>query len=231
MIKRDKLNVLIVEDEPLIAIFIKQIVLDMNENIVGICYNSDDAISKIKSEKPDLIFMDINIEGPLDGISVIRAVQMTHNPTVFFVSAYSDQDTINDALSTNPYNYIIKPIKEEDIQIAITLARKDQNKVHIIKKEHLIFKDTMFYDLITQELFIDSKLTLLSSTEKKLLNMFIENINQALTLEKIKKEVWKEKDVSLNTVRDAISNLRKKAPDLNLQTNFGVGYTLFKASL
>lgn len=228
MAKTQQLNVVIVEDEPLISIFIKQIVLDMGENILGVCYHSTEAIKVINEKKPDLIFMDINIEGPLDGISVIRTVSMNHNPTVFFVSAYSDQETISDALSTNPYNYIIKPIKEEDIKIAITLARKNQNKIVIPKKEHSIFSDDTYYDLNLQELFVNLKPVALTIKEKELLNLFIVNINQTLTLEKIKKDVWKEKSVSDSTLRDAISNLRKKTPKLNIHTSFGVGYALLK---
>lgn len=223
-----KLNVLIVEDEPLIAIFIKQIVLGMNENLIGICYNSDDAIAKIQSEKPDLIFMDINIEGSLDGISVLRKVEMTHNPTVFFVSAYSDKETIAEALSLNPYNYIIKPIKEQDIEIAITLARKKQKKILPQLKEHIVFSNELYYDVLKQELYLNNKPFLISGIDRRLLMLFMENINLNLTLDVIKTEIWEEKEVSNNTIRDAVSNLRKKLPQLNIQTNFGRGYILIK---
>ena len=224
----DKLNVLIVEDEPLISIFIKNIVKEMGQNIVGICYNSHDALKVLESEKPDLIFMDINIQGPLDGISVLRKAQMTHNPTVFFVSAYSDKETISDALSTNPYSYIIKPIKEEDIEIAITLAKKDQKKIVIQPKEHILFSDDIYYDLIAEELFENNKALVLSKLESRLLNLFMTRINTTLTIEEIKSLVWEEKKVSDTTVRDTVSNLRKKTPELNIETNFGKGYVLSK---
>ena len=224
----NQLNVVIVEDEPLISIFIKRMVEGMGENVVGVCYNSTEAIKVINSKKPDLIFMDINIEGPLDGISVIRTVSLNHNPSIFFVSAYSDQDTISDALATNPYNYIIKPIKEEDIKIAVTLARIDQNKIIVPKKEHLSFSDDIYYDLRTEELYINSKPVLLTAKEKELLKLFVVNINQTLPVDKIKKDVWKEKNVSDSTLRDAVSNLRKKIPKLNIHTSFGVGYALLK---
>ncbi len=226
MSSREKLNVLIVEDEPLISIFIKTIVMDMGENIVGVCYNSDDAIEHLKLHKPDLIFMDINIKGPLDGISVIRTVPMPHNPTVFFVSAYSDKETINDALSTNPYNYIVKPIKEEDIEIAVILARKDQNKVVSPLENRITFEDGVYYDLLKQDIFSNNKLVLLSKMETKLLNLFIERINSSISANDIKIEIWGDKKVSDTTLRDSVSRLRKKVPKLNIQTNFGVGYTL-----
>lgn len=222
----NRLNVLIVEDEPLISIFIKRIVLDMGENMIGICYNSEDAIEMIKSKKPDLIFMDINIQGSLDGISVIRKVPMPHNPTIFFVSAYSDSDTINDALSTNPYNYLIKPISGEDIKIAITLARQNQKKILTEEKKYIVLNDEIYYDLVKKELFINEKSIILSTIDNKIISMFINNINTTLSLDEIKVKVWGEKKISPTTIRDAISKLRKKIPKLNIETNFGRGYIL-----
>lgn len=228
MNNREKLNVLIVEDEPLIALFIKKIVLDMGENLVGVCYNSDDAINMLTQSKPNLIFMDINIQGSLDGISVVKKVCMLQHPTIFFVSAYSDQNTINEALSMNPYSYIVKPIKETDIQIAITLARKAQSKIIIPEQNHIMYNNEMYYDLSTKELFIRHIPFLLTSTEKKLLHLLMLNINRTLTFDVIKTKIWQEKKISTSTLRDLVCGLRKKLPDLDLKTNNGVGYVLIK---
>jgi DNA-binding response OmpR family regulator len=224
----NKLNVLIVEDEPLIALFIKNIVLSMNEYIAGICYNSDDAIEIINEMQPDLIFMDINIQGPLDGINVLRAAQVSYEPTVFFISAYSDKETINDALSLNPYHYLIKPLKEQDIEIAIMLARKAQNKSTLEPQQCIFFKNKVYFDIPQQELYIYNKPFLLSGIDRELLLLFMQHINTNLTLEKIKQEVWGDRKVSKTTIRDAISNFRKKVPELDIQTNFGRGYSLVK---
>ncbi len=222
----NKLNVLIVEDEPLIALYIKDIVLSMNEYIAGICYNSDDAIALINERQPDLIFMDINIQGPLDGINVLRKAKMPHNPTVFFVSAYSDKETISDALSLNPYHYIIKPLKEQDIEIAIMLARKSQNKATLEPQQCIFFKNKVYFDRSQQELYINNKPLLLSGIDRELLLLFMEHINMNITLDEIEDEVWGGKKVSKTTIRDAISNFRKKVPELDIQTNFGRGYSL-----
>ncbi|MDD2829057.1 MAG: response regulator [Sulfuricurvum sp.] len=223
-----KLNVLIVEDEPLVSLFIKKIVLDMGENIVGVCYNSDDAINILTQHKPNLIFMDINIQGSLDGISVVKKVFMPQKPTIFFVSAYNDQNTIHEALSTNPYSYIVKPIKESDIQIAINLARKVQNKIIIPDKNHIVYNHEIYYEVSSKEIFIRNVPFVISGVEKKLLDLFMNNINRTLTINEIKIAVWEEKKVSIITIRDLVSSLRKKLPELNIKTTFGVGYILIK---
>jgi DNA-binding response OmpR family regulator len=225
----EKLNVLIVEDEPLVSLFIKRIVLAMGENVVGVCYNSNDAIEMLRLQKPNLIFMDINLQGPIDGINIIKKVPMPHEPTIFFVSAYSDQTTINEALSTNPYNYLIKPIKEEEIQIAISLARKEQSKILSPKQERMIYSHEIYYDVLTKELFIRNEPFVISGVEKKLLDLFMNNLNQTLTIDAIKAAIWEE-EKSTTTLRDLVSNLRKKLPELNLKTSFGVGYILVKGN-
>lgn len=224
--ENEKLNVLIVDDEPIITMFIKHIVKEMGDNVVDVCYDSSAAFESIQSKKPDLIFMDINIKGPLDGISVIRKINVDNDPIVYYVSAYSSSDIINDALSTKAYNYLIKPIKEEDIKIALTLARKIKNKQVRCIKDKLSLSSDICYDFTKQELFQNGSVIKLSATEKKLVDIFITNINVTLPTSTIKELIWQEKDIANSTLRDAIYNLRKKIPELKIETNFGRGYIL-----
>lgn len=228
MPNKEPLNVLIVEDEPLISLFIQEIVMGMGEKVIGISHSSDDAIEMLTLHKPNLIFMDINIHGPLDGISVIKKVPMPQEPTIFFVSAYSDPNTINEALSIKAYNYIIKPVRETDIQIAVTLARKEQMKKIEPLRQRIDYNHRLYYDLVTKELMMDDTPCVLSGVEKKLLELFMNNINRTLTIDEIKYAVWQEKTVSNSTLRDIVSILRKKLPDLKIKTNFGTGYILLK---
>ncbi|MEN8146416.1 MAG: response regulator [Campylobacterota bacterium] len=221
-----KLNVLIVDDEPLITIFIKRIVLEMGENLLGICYDSTSAIEQIQSTKPDLIFMDINIKGPLDGISVIKKSNIAPDTAIVYVSAYTESDILEEALSTHPANYLIKPIKEEDVVIALKLAKNRSRHVVATVPKKLYLAPTFYYDFMLQELFLDGIPPPLSSIEKKLVDLFMANVNINISLEEIKESVWQNKKISNTTLRDSISRLRRKLPQFNLKTNFGRGYIL-----
>jgi len=226
----DNFRILIVDDEPLITIFLRRIVEEMGHTVLGICYDSKSALETIMNEKPDIVFMDINIKGPLDGISVVRKI-LNQDLSIIYISGYSDQDILDDALSTNPTNYLIKPIKEEDVKIAITLVKQKLQKqkyepVKQTKDNHLTFSNNLYYDYALEEL-VDKETTInFSLTEKKIINMFVHNKNINLSIDMIKEEAWKDKVVSDSTIRDHISHLRKKYPQLPIRTNFGRGYML-----
>lgn len=224
----NKLNVLIVEDEPLIAIFIKRTVQQFGSNVIDICYDSEDALQKVKQHKPDIVFMDINIKGPLDGISVTRKIKMECEPLIVYITAYNDHDTVDEALSTNPYNYIVKPVKETDIKVVLSLAKKEIKKLKVNEELNncIYFKDGSYFDLDKKEIFSNKNPISLTKIEKHLLDMFITNKNTTISLESIKVKVWHDKDVSDTTIRDKISVLRKKLPQLKIKTSFGIGYCL-----
>jgi len=226
----DNFRILIVDDEPLITMFLRRVIEKMGHTVVGICQDSKSALETIANEKPDIVFMDINIKGPLDGISVIKK-NFNHDLSVIYVSSYSDQDILDDALSTNPTNYLIKPVKEEDVKIAITLVKQKLQKQKYeapkkIEQHHLIFSENLYYDYDLEELVEKKTPVALSLTEKKLLQIFISNKNLNLSIDIIKEDVWKDKMVSDSTIRDHISHLRKKYPLLPIKTNFGMGYML-----
>jgi len=220
-----KLNVLIVDDEPLITIFIKHIVKEMGDNVVAICHDSDSAISCIKSEKPDLIFMDINIKGPLDGISVIKKA-VNYSPIIYYISAYNSNEIIGEALSTNPYNYLVKPIKEEDIKIALTLGKTALGKHQKHVSTKILLGEDLYYESNLKSLFEKGVMIELSGIEQKLVELFVSSPNINLAIEQIKDQIWKDKDVANSTIRDKISQLRKKVAHFPIKTNFGRGYML-----
>lgn len=227
-----KLNVLIVEDEPLISIFIKRIVLNMGENVLAVCSCGEDAVEIIKKEKPNLIFMDININGPLDGISVLRTAMPNYSPTVFFVTAYGDEETINDALSLNPYNYLIKPVKESDIEIAIRLAKKEQLKLSSAKKQNLNdvkyihFDDDYKWDLNVKVLYYKNEVVNLTNYESLLIERLLKTPNQTVSYEDLHYYVYLDKKYSFHAIASLIKRLRKKIPKDVIISAYNEGYKI-----
>ena len=220
------LNIIIVEDEPLSAMFIERVVIQMGHKVVGIYEDSDNAFLAIKQNKPDIIFMDINIYGSLDGIDLTKNLALGSETEVLYISSYSDSEIIDKALLTNPSNYLIKPIKEEELKIALTLIKKRRNTLTQKDDSRIFLLNELYYDLDTHELYEIGHPFSLSLIEKKLIDLFIKNRNTTVSVEQIEQSVWESKPVANSTIRDAISLLRKKIPDLPLKTNFGRGYTL-----
>ena len=223
----DSLKVLIVDDEPMITYFLKEVIQEAGNHMVDICHDSQTALWAIKNTQPDLIFMDINIRGALDGISVIRTAG-AQGGVVYYISAYSTKDIIDDALSTNPYNYLIKPIKEDDIYIALSLAQRKKGQTDSSQSSRIFLTQETFYDRERNEVFQDGKIVTLTLTEKRLVCLFVENINQTLSADVIKEALWPDTDLADSTLRNFISTLRQKLPDVQIQTRFGQGYMLTK---
>jgi len=226
-------NILIVEDEYINAKFIEQIVTDKGHNVVEIVSNADDAIALINSEKIDLVFMDINIEGSIDGIQCASLLNQYYQIPIIYMTAYGDTQTIDEAGDTNMIGYIIKPFDTKDIEATFAVALKIlYNLNHIsdiqIQSTCIEFENNYVYTFETKSLKIDSIPVKLTKIETLLMHLFCLNINQNISYDLLLECVWKNHLVSNSTIRDTISRLRKKAPLLKFENISGIGYRLIK---
>lgn len=138
-----KANILIVEDESIVAKDIQQSLKKLGYNVVGTCATGEDAIKEIENTKPDVILMDMMLKGKLSGVDVATHVMETMGTPVIYLTAYADESTLMRAKVTEPYAYIIKPYKEIDLHTAIEMAIYKHGKVSEVKKER-----DMLYSLV-----------------------------------------------------------------------------------
>lgn len=117
-----KAQILIVEDETIIAKDIQNSLLNLGYSTVGIASAGTDAIEIAKEKKPDLILMDIMLRGNMDGIDTANRIKEHFNIPVIFCSAYFDQNTLERAKITEPFGYMIKPFEERELNITIEMA-------------------------------------------------------------------------------------------------------------
>jgi DNA-binding LytR/AlgR family response regulator len=118
-----KSNILIVEDESIVALDIKQSLIKLGYNVVGVLSSGKDVQDFFsKNIIPDLILMDIMIKGDQSGIEVAQWVNMNYNVPIVFLTAHSDEKTLSAAKDSDPYGYIIKPFKEVDLKSGIDIA-------------------------------------------------------------------------------------------------------------
>ena len=116
------IKILIVEDEMIIAANISLQLTKLGYNIVGTVPRSEEALSCIKQNLPDIVLMDINLKGDLDGIETVKLIQKNHNVAVIYLTANADEANFNRAKSTHPHAFISKPFKKLDLQRAIELT-------------------------------------------------------------------------------------------------------------
>ncbi|MDD1719339.1 MAG: response regulator [Methanoregulaceae archaeon] len=119
-------SILIVEDDPVVAKVIEEGLLKLGFRISGSATNGKDALSMTAGTNPDLILMDINLKGPIDGIETARTINSRYRIPIVYLTGLSDQATLSRALDTAPYGYIVKPFDLNTLSITIRLALNER---------------------------------------------------------------------------------------------------------
>ncbi len=117
-----KAQVMVVEDEGLVALEIKEGLEKMGYSVPDVVSNGNDAISKALTEQPDLVLMDIRLDGPMDGIEAARQIRENFFVPVIFLTAHSDEDTLKRARLAESYGYLLKPYEDRSLNAAIEMA-------------------------------------------------------------------------------------------------------------
>lgn len=123
------IKILVVEDEMIIAAKISMQLTSLGYEVTAILPRGEEAIQHVQENKPDMILLDINLKGKLDGIETALQLQQQGHIPIIYLTANSDEATFNRAKSTKPYAFIAKPFKQLDLQRAIelTISRMAEN--------------------------------------------------------------------------------------------------------
>jgi PAS domain S-box-containing protein len=117
-----KANILIVEDEAVVAADLAGKLERAGYRSVGIACDGEDAVETAKALAPDLVLMDIRLAGPMDGIKTAERIQALRNIPIVYLTAHSDMATLRRAAATEPFGYILKPFEERDVTTQIEIA-------------------------------------------------------------------------------------------------------------
>ncbi len=117
-----KANILIVEDEAVVAADLAGKLERAGYRSIGIACDGEDAVETAKALVPDLVLMDIRLAGPIDGIKTAERIQAFRNIPIVYLTAHSDMATLRRAAATEPFGYILKPFEERDVTTQIEIA-------------------------------------------------------------------------------------------------------------
>lgn len=132
---KTKTNIFIVEDEAIVAESIKRDIIQSGYNVLGVAYSGSKAIEKILETKPDLILMDINLKGNINGIEVATRIKPKIKVPIIFISAYADDKTVVEARKAGAYGFLVKPFQKLDLNSAIEVALRNFYDVEEAKQE------------------------------------------------------------------------------------------------
>ena len=161
------IKIIIVEDELIIAEDMKEMLLNMQYEVIGIANGCDEAEQILSRDIPDIALIDINLRGDEDGISLAMSIRKRYDIPIIFITSFSDKATVERAKQVKPNGYIVKPFEKEDLYTTIEIAlynfstgqkpdeqvtKEDSGSV-VIRDSIFIRKDYMLVKVRFEDLF------------------------------------------------------------------------------
>ncbi|MGB3403622.1 MAG: response regulator [Microcoleaceae cyanobacterium] len=129
-------KILIVEDELIPATNIARNLKKKGYIVLSLVKSGEAAIEKITQEQPDLILMDIHLQGKISGIEAAQEILKHYQIPIIYLTAYSDQATLDQAQQTNPSGYLIKPFKTQQIYEMIETVLQQQSNLASVQPSY-----------------------------------------------------------------------------------------------
>jgi CheY-like chemotaxis protein len=115
-------RILIVEDEAIVAMDIEERLAAMGYAVAGHASTGEQALALVEMHHPDLVLMDISLQGSMDGITAADEIRRRFHVPVIFLTAYSEDTTLERAKLAEPFGFILKPFDDRELKSAIEIA-------------------------------------------------------------------------------------------------------------
>ncbi|MBB6250900.1 two-component system response regulator [Nitrospirillum iridis] len=115
-------SVLIVEDERIIGFNLRLQLVALGYRVTAVAASGDQALKRIHEQRPDVVLMDIHIDGDMDGIDTAARIPDDWRIPVIYLTAYAEQSTLDRAKTTRPFGYLLKPFSERELHATIQMA-------------------------------------------------------------------------------------------------------------
>jgi len=220
-----KYDVLYVEDEPEIQANISEYLSSYFGN-VHLASDGCEAVDQYNKHHPDVLLLDINLPN-LDGLCVAQEVRKQDSVIkIIMLTAFTEKEKLLKATELKLTKYLIKPVAPKVFKETLRLLADElmDNPSRFLK-----LCDDYIWDMEQEELIKDGQNVTLSEKEHRLLKLFINDKGKAVRYEKIMSTVWEgafDREVSIDSVKNQVSQLRKKIPNIHIFSIYGEGYIL-----
>ena len=216
-------TILIVEDEKIIAEDIKNIIVKFNYKVPFIVTNGEKAIQKAAELKPDLILMDIMIEGDIDGIEAAKRIYHEFGIPIVFLTAYADEKIIKQAVKSFPFGYIVKPFEDRELRAAIEIALyKSKMEMAFWKNRSFLLK---IIDTVPSNIFVKDKYgkyLMVNKSFAELFNTIPKNMIGKTDKELIKRSKIKNEELKI-LIKDDLKVILEKKKVFIPEVSFTLG--------
>lgn len=226
-------DILIVEDEPILAMAMEIKLKKLGFGVSGIATTPDNAILHTHNFYPDLAIVDINLNASKTGIDVASYIWKNFNIPIIFLTSYYNDKILNQAMEAEPYGYLIKPCRNEELKVAINTAIhkhqfffKNKNLLVPAKNKFIYITENIKFDLLQLELYADNKLYKLTKNEKKLFEILTKQPDKVVSFNTIFNFIWREDVYDLSKLRSLIYRLKNKLKFNPFENLYEEGYKI-----
>jgi DNA-binding NarL/FixJ family response regulator len=146
------INVLVVEDEALVAAMIKEALSKSKYHVRAVAFDKSSAEKYLSSEPIDAVLLDINLAGQFEGIDIGRQIRDQHHIPFIYITAHADDQTLQNAKLTQPSGYIIKPFTERDLLAGLEIAVYNFHQRHSLQSDISVINPKLKDPLSNREL-------------------------------------------------------------------------------
>lgn len=186
---KDLLKILVVEDEALIADHIAMCLEHAGHEIVCICDNGKETLDYLSANRPDLILLDINLNGGIDGVDIANIINAKYHIPFVFLTSNSDSGTVERVKLTHPAGFITKPYTADELRAGVGIAWANVNVIKppeageensfFIKDKHSLVR--IYYNNISHVEAMDNYCVLYTDANKYILPQTLKTVEEKLS--------------------------------------------------
>jgi PAS domain S-box-containing protein len=212
-----KASILIVEDSFIVAYHLKTTLESEGYHVIGTVDSGEEALELLKKNKPDLVLMDIMLNGVLDGVETARLVKQDHNLPVIYITALTDRDTIQRAKITEPYGYLTKPFEDREIFTVIEMALYKHNIESRLKQSEEKYFSTV-RSISDAVVIIDQnfRITYMNPGAEEILGRSFSHLQQCALFDVMQLKYDLADDLVVNPLQCELNQLRINSMPKNL---------------
>lgn len=230
--KNEEIKILVVEDETILALQLKMNLQKFGYGISGVEVSADDAMRHVDTHLPDMVLLDIHLKGEKSGTDAGRYIWQNHHIPIIYLTSYCDNATLKMAMESEPYGYLSKPFRPNDLKATLQAAWYKHSYFHPTLElartstPKVQLPCGYVFDRVNGVLTYHNESVKLTGNEIKLFQILSESAGNTVSFEHISAYIYREESNDLSKLRNLVYRLRQKIDAPLLENVFEAGYRL-----
>ena len=225
-------SVMIVEDEMITQRHLEDILRYLGISDIEGYVSGKEARAAFSKRDFDMVLMDINLEGQMDGIQLAGEFLQKRKVPIIFITAHSDEDTMQEVLDLAPYGFVPKPFSAKNVEAVLKVAynqfltQASQKEGSAESDELAILSPRYKYSKTLKQLYVDDEPVQLNPKISILIDTLCNNLGTTVSYDQLNFEIWGDEPIASSALRTLVYMLRKQFPDFPIVSHSRVGYLI-----